>query len=63
MKLDWQHVALAVVGLGCATACILLGHGSIVLQVLAGVGGVAGVGSLFKGSPVAGEKPKDEAKP
>lgn len=56
MKLDWQHVTLAVVGLGCATACILLGHGSVLLQVVAGLGGVTGVLALFKGSPADDKK-------
>ena len=52
MKLDWQHVTLAVVGLGCATACILLGHGSVLLQVLGGLGGASTVVALLKGSPL-----------
>jgi hypothetical protein len=52
VKLDWQHVTLAVVGLGCATACILLGHGSVLLQVLGGLGGATTVVSLVKGSPI-----------
>lgn len=62
MKLDWQHVVLAAIGIGCATACVLLGHGSLVLQLMAGLGGAAGVGSLLKRSPIEGG-PKDEAKP
>ena len=55
-RLDWQHVVLGVVGLGCATACILLGHGSTVLQVFAGLGGATSVLALFKGSPADDKK-------
>lgn len=59
MKLDWQHVALGIVVLGCATACIVLGHGALVIQILAGVGGASGVAALVKGSPLGD---KDEEK-
>lgn len=52
MKLDWQHVAILVVGLGCATACVILGKGDMVLQILAAVGSVAGAIGVFKASPV-----------
>jgi hypothetical protein len=45
-------VVLAVVGLGCATACVLLGHGDVLLKVLASIGGVSGALSLLKGSPI-----------
>lgn len=58
MKLDWQHVAIGIVGIGCATACIVLGHGGVLVTVLASIGGVSGAIALFKGSPMAGETEK-----
>jgi hypothetical protein len=51
MKLDWQHVAIGVVGIGCATACIVLGKGDLLLKVLAGVGGLSGILAMFKSPP------------
>lgn len=53
MKLDWQHVVILAVGLGCATACILLGHGNTLIQVLAGIGGASGAAAVLKASPLA----------
>lgn len=53
-RLDWQHVVLGVVGLGCATAVILLGHGDVLSKLLAGVGGISGVLALFKAPPTGG---------
>lgn len=53
-RLDWQHVVLGVVGLGCATAVILLGHGDVLPKILAGVGGISGVLALFKAPPSGG---------
>jgi len=53
-RLDWQHVVLGVVGLGCATAVILLGHGDVLPKVFAAVGGISGVLALFKAPPTGG---------
>lgn len=53
-RLDWQHVVLGVVGLGCATAVILLGHGDVLSKMLAAVGGISGVLALFKSPPTGG---------
>lgn len=56
MKLDWQHVVVIVVGLGCGAACIVLGHGNTLVQVLAGVGTASGAVALVLRS-VRGESP------
>jgi len=54
MKLDWQHVALFLGIAACATSIILLGQGNTLIQLLGAGGGVAGVASLVKSSPVGG---------
>lgn len=51
MKLDWQHVVLIAVGLGCVTAVIVLGKGQLLVQLFAGLGGISGVLALLKRSP------------
>lgn len=55
MRLDWQHVVVIVVGLGCGAACIVLGHGNTLVQVLAGVGTASGAVALVLRS-VRGEQ-------
>jgi hypothetical protein len=50
-RLDWQHVVIGVVGIGCATACVILGKGDLLLRILAGIGGISGVAALFKSPP------------
>ena len=55
MKLDWQHVVVIVVGLGCGAACIVLGHGNTLVQVLAAVGTASGGAALVLRS-VRGEQ-------
>ena len=54
MRLDWQHVVIAVAGMACAATVIVLGHGQTLLQVLAALGGSTGVVALLKGSPMGG---------
>ena len=38
-KWDWQHVILAVAGLGFMAAVIILGHGQTLIQLFAALGG------------------------
>ena len=62
-RADWQTVVIAVVGIGCVTACILLGKGNTLIQVFAAIGGVSGVAALLKFSPLHGaptEPPKGD---
>ncbi len=54
MKLDWQHVVVVVAGLALVGVVIVLGKGNVLLQVLAGCGGLTGVAALLKQSPLSG---------
>jgi len=56
MKLDWQHVVLALGGLALVVAVIALGHGNTLLQVLAALGGAGGIAAMLKGSPLDAPK-------
>lgn len=53
-NLDWQHVVLGVAGLVFVGVVIALGKGNVLLQILAGCGGLTGAAALLKASPLSG---------
>lgn len=49
------HYIVAAVGMICMTVVIVLGHGNVIVQIAAGLGGASGIAALLMRSVKGGD--------
>lgn len=58
MNPHFGHYIVAAVGMVCVTVVIALGHGNMIVQIAAALGGASGIAALWMRSLKSGDEEK-----